>query len=417
MPSNRSVIKRGGETIPHPSNQATSIQPSSLSHPPFPAAMYYQYYPQWVADPRCVPPAFFQHFGHHGYQYPYPGPPPHPLSVPQVAVVAPYRTTGDIRPALRILEEKLRGNKCSILDTPKYQASPISPNSLPSPPSTHGDSGIDLGQSKSVSPPLTLVQPLPVRPSSVNEVHVPVGNETPPNNEDTAIDVTTPTQIESESNRTNEVTSLLSNSIPVDDDNVTESVPNVDKEQETTPTVQPKTTPTYDVGVSNEHIEKLSTSSQDHIKDTIQTTPTKIAPTNIELKQPNISNSKPILPIKTTPTGNENSSNISISNNNNNDTKTTPTGNKEDVVPPNTVTPTTDTPTVAPPTTSTKKSWASIVGTSNNNHIAKNKSEEITTPTEQERAAVKEVSTEKAVTSSVDPLTEGAKTRLKLLGG
>ena len=409
VPLNRSVIKRGDETIPHLSNHATSIPPP-LSHPPLPA-MYYQYYPQWVTDPRIVQPAFFPHFGHHGYRYPYPSPPPHPLSVPQVAVVAPYRTTGDIRPSIRISEEKLlRGNEYSMPDTPKYQASPFSPNSLPSPPSTHGDSGIDLGQSKSVSPPITIViQPLPARPSSVNEVinYVPVDKETTP--EDVSIGETTPTHqttISKTDITTNDKVTLL-NSIPVNI-NETQSVCNIEQELETTPTIKTEATPTNEVSVLSVQCKNLTPSSQE---DKVQTTPINTDP--IKPTPLNISHLKSV---KITP---KNSANIIINSDN---TKTTPTGNEESKVLPvssNTVTPTTDThkttiatPTIAAPTMSVK-SWASIVG-KNNNNITKNKTQKIN-PTEQ---PVKDVTVEPLDTISVtEPLTEEAKRRLKLLGG
>ena len=128
---------------------------------------------------------------------PFPAMPPHIQGVsPQIAVVAPYRTSGDTRPPVRVSEEKVRGNEYTVQESTKAHYS-LSPSSLPSPPSSsvHGDSGIDLGQSKSVSPPSSVPPPesLPVRPSSVNDIHdlsersTPIVRETTPTDKDTSI--------------------------------------------------------------------------------------------------------------------------------------------------------------------------------------------------------------------------------------
>ena len=398
VPSNRSVTK-GGEASQYPVTEG--ISPLPLVQPP-PHAFYYPYYhAPWVPDPRYVQHAFYPHFGHHGYRYQIPGTPA--MGGPQVAVVSPYRTSGDTRPSVRVSEEKVRGNEYSVPDPLKSHV-PLSPNSLPSPPSTHGDSGIDLAQPKSVSPPPS-AHSLTERPSSVNDIHSTV--ETPPIiRDDTSIkeiepinqttpthEITTPTILKTPSR------TMESNADTSETTNF-ETSPGIKKADDHTP----KPMPTKQSNKKTEH-ENLAKVPP------LQNEDKKTTPTNNKSKPPQSTPITKSASSKTTP------AKKSIINNNK---LTTPTGKKNNVASAKDMQKTNEaTPTAAPPTKPSVMSWASIVG--NNGSNSATPINQVQQPPKQS-VTKKTPSVEKKVTvtqSNKQPskMTEEDKTRLKLLGG
>lgn len=203
VPFNQTEKKADGALSSYPPPNH-GVNPTSFSqqqpppHPPHPALYYHPFYPpQWFPDPNYVPHFFYPQLAaaavaaHHGYRYPFPNtgpppiPPPPPVTTgPQVAVVAPYRTTGgDTRAQVIVSDEKIREIDYSVMDAAKSRVPPLSPNSLPSSPpasSTHGDSGIDLGQSKSVSPPSVITTSNGNHSSANTETTISSSTETPP---------------------------------------------------------------------------------------------------------------------------------------------------------------------------------------------------------------------------------------------
>ena len=397
VPSNKLVTK-GGVATQYPVTEG--ISPLPLVQPP-PHAFYYPYYPTpWVAaDPRYVQHAFYPHFGHHGYRYQIPG----AMGGPQVAVVSPYRTSGDSRPSIRVSDEKVRGNEYSVPEPLKSHV-PLSPNSLPSPPSTHGDSGIDLAQSKSVSPPPSTAHSLPERPLSVNDIHNTV--ETPPTiKDDTSItdiepinqttpthEITTPTILKATTSRTTE-----SNVNKLETKNFATNL-EINKADDHTP----KPTPTKQSNKKSENPVSKAPLLKNEDK--------KTTPTNNKSKPSQTTSITKSANSKTVPAKN------SIINNNKSTapTVTTPTGKKNNVASARDMSKTIE----ATPTQPSVMSWASIVGNNGSNS---------TTPTNQvqqppKKSVTKKVpSAEKKVTTQLNKqplkMSEEDKIRLKVLGG